>query len=99
MHDLGFRRKVVRQRIQTDEEIRDLRLQMCDYLLAKWPNPEDWAEGVISFSDEAYFVNVNRGIRHITIHETEDPNSFLRLRIKGEGIMFWGIICGRWKGP
>lgn len=99
MLDLGYYRGVDRLRIKTNKEIRDLRLEMCQYFLNKWSDPQDWLDGVIAFSDEAFFNNVNRGIRHVTIHQLEDPASFVRLRHRGEGIMFWGIVCGRWKGP
>lgn len=72
---------------------------MAHKLLAERPNPDDWVKRPVFFIDETYVRNTKTGIKWVTIHDFEDPESFDIVRKRGDGRMFSGGIFGPLKGP
>ncbi|KAG5803780.1 hypothetical protein H9Q74_014484, partial [Fusarium xylarioides] len=99
MDFLGFERRYPGKKPRTDPSIRAERLEMCREALRLFPDPVDWVNGCIAFSDEKTFYNTKSGRRPVTIHQDEDVSDFRFIRRSGYGINHWGVFCGRWKGP
>lgn len=99
LDSLGYARRQTGQRPRTSPAIRRARLDMCDTILARWPDVEDWIEGNIIWSDEKTFYSTDQGIRPTTVHESEDIRDFRHIRQPGNAVNHWGSFCGRWKGP
>ncbi|KAG5747685.1 hypothetical protein H9Q70_009634, partial [Fusarium xylarioides] len=99
MDFLGFERRYPGKKPRTDPSIRAERLEMCREALRLFPDPVDWVNGCIAFSDEKTFYSTKSGRRPVTIHRDEAVSDFRFLRQSGNRINHWGVICGRWKGP
>lgn len=102
MKALGFNRKVRRRTLQFNARTRAKRIAFAQKWLQLKPNPEDWLEtspSPVGFSDETWAHTCSNFTHWITIHDCESEEEFELLRIKGHGWMFWGMICGKVKGP
>ncbi|KAG5757226.1 hypothetical protein H9Q70_000251 [Fusarium xylarioides] len=98
MQDLGYYKTTKKKSPLNTPAVRQKRVKMCQYLLERYPEPDDWLRCPIAFSDETFVTTFDRGLRLVTIHELEDPKTFTRLLHKGNGRMFWSFICGPYKG-
>ncbi|KAG5767427.1 hypothetical protein H9Q73_014254, partial [Fusarium xylarioides] len=98
MQDLGYYKTTKKKSPLNTPAVRQKRVEMCQYLLERYPEPDDWLRCPIAFSDETFVMTFDRGLRLVTIHELEDPKTFTRLLHKGNGRMFWSFICGPYKG-
>lgn len=99
MRELGYKRKIKRRRIYRSTRNKRERVLLCRWALTRWPNPEDWLEGPILFSDETWATNDPQWKQWVTIHDFEDPDAFALLRRHPKGWMFWGSFAGGVKGP
>ncbi|KJZ71249.1 hypothetical protein HIM_09392 [Hirsutella minnesotensis 3608] len=88
LEQLGYSRRRKKKAPKSTQAIRTKRLDMARLLLQQRPEPEDWINAPILFSDETWARNTATGVKWVTIHETEDPASFQLLRHKGKGWMF-----------
>lgn len=96
LRSLGYRRAIRPRRIKRTEANKRARVAFAREQLALRPNPEDWEHVV--FSDETWATNDPMWKKWITIHETEDPETWALLRRKPHGWMFWGQFAGQKKG-
>lgn len=102
MKRLGYNRVLKPRVIKLTARAKRLRVAFANWALERWPNPEDWVQDDapnILFSDETWATNNPMWKRWITVHDTEDPETWALLRQKGHGWMFWGSFTGRKKGP
>ncbi|KAG5794964.1 hypothetical protein H9Q71_014429, partial [Fusarium xylarioides] len=83
MDFLGFERRYPGKKPRTDPSIRAERLEMCREALRLFPDPVDWVNGCIAFSDEKTFYNTKSGRRPVTIHQDEDVSDFRFIRRSG----------------
>jgi len=97
MQALGYRRIIRRRRIHHTDRHKANRLSFAYEQLDLRPEPEDWEP--ILFSDETWATNSNQWKKWLTIHDTEDPETWALIRQKPHGWMFWGSFAGSTKGP
>ncbi len=96
LRSLGYRRAIQPRRIKRTEANKRSRVAFVQAQLRLRPRSEDWED--VGFSDETWATTDPLWKRRITIHDTEDPESFALLRRKPHGWMFWGQFAGRQKG-
>jgi len=96
LRSLGYRRALRPRRIGRTETNKRQRVAFAREQLRLRPRPEDWED--VGFSDETWATNDPMWKQWITIHQTEDPQTFALLRRKPHGWMFWGQFAGRRKG-
>ncbi|KAG5757506.1 hypothetical protein H9Q72_014352, partial [Fusarium xylarioides] len=85
MQDLGYYKTTKKKSPLNTPAVHQKRVEMCQYLLERYPEPDDWLRCPIAFSDETFVTTFDRGLRLVTIHELEDPKTFTRLLHKGNG--------------
>ena len=99
IEDLGYQRRRRKRQPVNTPEVRRARIQMCKELLESRPNPRDWIDYPVCFSDETWATDIPNGPRWVTMREFEDPATFALLRKQGRGWMFSGAICGKRQSP
>jgi hypothetical protein len=97
LESLGWKRSIRQRQIQLTDKYNADRLAFAYEQLPLRPNPEDW-ENVL-FSDETWATNNPMWKQWITIHDTEDTETWALIRTKLHGWMFWGSFAGSRKGP
>ncbi|KAF3056853.1 hypothetical protein CFAM422_012667 [Trichoderma lentiforme] len=88
LRQLGYSRVKRKRKCLSNPQVRAARVRMCRQLLARRPRPSDWLNFPIAFSDETWAKNSMTGVKWLTVHETEDENTFNLLRHRGNGWMF-----------
>lgn len=94
---MGYKRKIRPRRIHLTEQHKADRLAFAYEQLALRPNPEDWEK--VLFSDETWATASPMWKKWVTIHDSEDIESFALVRTKPHGWMFWGSFADGIKGP
>lgn len=97
LRSMGWKRRVRPRRIHLTDRHKADRLNFAYEQLSVRPNPEDWED--ILFSDETWATTSPMWKKWITIHDSEDAESFALVRTKPHGWMFWGSFAGGRKGP
>ena len=97
LRSLGYKRVIRPRRIYLTDRHKANRLAFAYEQLALRPRPEDWEQ--VLFSDETWATNSNQWKKWLTIHDTEDPETWALIRQKPHGWMFWGSFAGGIKGP
>jgi len=94
---MGWQRRIRPRRIILTPWHKAARLRFAYEQLYLRPNPEDWEK--VLFSDETWATASPMWKKWVTIHDSEDIESFALVRKKPHGWMFWGSFAGGQKGP
>lgn len=97
LRSIGYTRKIRPRQIYLSDRHKADRLAFAYEQLSIRPRPEDWER--VLFSDETWATNSPMWKQWITIHDTEDPETWALIRTKPHGWMFWGSFAGGIKGP
>ena len=97
LRSIGYKRAIRPRRIKLTKANKQARVNFAREQLQLRPRPKDWEN--VDFSDETWATNDPMWKKWITIHDTEDPETWALLRRKPHGWMVWEQFAGRRKGP